>query len=121
MSGLVIGAFGFRQPVHHSDGGFSLNPARRNPDYPNALWADLLGQALAVVRERRLCRRIGDGGLRQRQLPLDRRDVNDHAGALLKHLRQQGPVEPDSGKQILAQRALPLALVEHREAAPGSR
>ena len=26
--------------------------------------------------------------------------MDDHAGALLKHLRQQGPVEPDSGKAI---------------------
>ena len=98
FSGLIVGAFGLCQPIDHSDGGFGLDPARCDPDDANTLRANLLRQAFAVVRERRLCRCVGDGGLWQRQLPLDRRDVDDYAGALLKHLRQQGPVKSDCGK-----------------------
>ena len=49
LSGVVIGPFGFRQSVHHSDGGFSFDPARCNSNHADALRANFLGQAFVIV------------------------------------------------------------------------
>ena len=117
----VVGADLLRQPVDQADGGLRLDPAGRDPDHANALRAHLLGQALAVVRERGLRGGVGDGGLGQRQLPLDRGDVDDDAGAPLEHRRQQRAIQPHGREQVQVERALPLPVVEHREAARGRR
>ena len=48
---------------------------------------------------------------------LDRRDVDDHARPLFEHRWQQRSVETDRREQIQVECALPLLIVEHREAA----
>jgi hypothetical protein len=47
--------------------------------------------------------------------------VHDYAAALLKHLWQQHPVKANGREKILAQGALPLSFVKHREAAAWRR
>src|SRR3712207_7751165 len=51
-----------------------LDPAGRYDVHPHALRPDLLGEGLAVGRQRRLRRGIGGGGVMQRQAALDRGD-----------------------------------------------
>jgi hypothetical protein len=43
--------------------------------------------------------------------------MDDHARALVEHVWQECPVQPDGRKQVEGERALPLAIIEHREAA----
>jgi hypothetical protein len=62
LRGTVVRAIGLGQSLDHPHRSFSLDPARRHPDHTDALRADLLGQALAVVGERGLGCRIGKGG-----------------------------------------------------------
>jgi hypothetical protein len=64
-------------------------PDRANSHNVHALGADLLGQTFAVIRQGGLRRRIGKGGLRQRQLVLDRGNVDDHTGTLIDNERQK--------------------------------
>jgi hypothetical protein len=47
--------------------------------------------------------------------------MNDHARALVEHLRYKGSVQPDCRKEILIEGMLPLAIVERGKASPGSR
>jgi hypothetical protein len=51
------------------------------------------------------------------KLVLDRRDVNDGAGALLDHRRKQGPIEANGGHQVLVQLLPPFRVVERCESA----
>ena len=57
---------------------------------------------------------------RQRQLPLNRGDVDDDARAPLKHLRQQRPIQPHRWKQILVERPLPFDVIECGESSAGN-
>jgi hypothetical protein len=47
--------------------------------------------------------------------------VDDYAGALRHHQRQQPPVEPHGGQQVAVQRLLPLVVREGSEAAARGR
>jgi hypothetical protein len=47
--------------------------------------------------------------------------MDDNTGALVEHLWQERPIQPDRRKKVLIERAMPLAIVECREAAAGSR
>jgi hypothetical protein len=48
---------------------------------------------------------------------LDRSEMDDHAGTAVEHAGQQRPVQPHRRQQVQVQRALPCAVVQHREAA----
>jgi len=78
--------------------------------------AHLLRQALAVIGQCRLRCRVRNGGLRQRQPTLNRRDVNNDARALPQHRRKQRPIQTNRGEQIQIKCALPLTIVQHGEA-----
>ena len=103
LAALVVGAGLLGQPFGQGDGGFGFDPAGRDAHDADPLRRHLLRQALAVGRQRRLRRGIGGRRFRQRQLVLDRRDVNDHAGALLDHRRQQRAIEADGRHQVLVE------------------
>jgi len=45
--------------------------------------------------------------------------VDDHAGALIEHHRKQRSVQPDGGKQVQIECAMPLGIFEHRKASAG--
>jgi hypothetical protein len=47
--------------------------------------------------------------------------MDDHARSLVQHRWQKSAVQPDSGEQIKVERAMPLAIVERREAARWGR
>ena len=46
--------------------------------------------------------------------------MDDDARALLKHLRQERPIQPHRWKQILVECALPFGVIECGEASAGS-
>jgi hypothetical protein len=85
----------------------SMKPGA-NADDANPLRTDLVREALAVVGERRLGGGIGEGRFEQRKAPLDRRDVDDDAGALRQHRGKQSAVETNGGKEVGVQGALPM-------------
>ena len=68
--------------LNETNCGFRFDPPWRNPDHADALRADLFRQALAVGRERSLCGRVCERRFGQRQLPLDRGHMNNHADRL---------------------------------------
>src|SRR5207245_99177 len=76
----------------HSAG--SLDPARRDTDDAHPLGTHFLGQRLAVVRQGRFRRRVGDRRLGQRHPILYRGDVDDYAGAPFDHGRYQRADHP---------------------------
>ena len=114
---VVVGASSCREVIDQPNRAIGFDPTRGDPHDANTLRADLLREPFAVVRERSLCRRIGHGRVGKRQPALDRRDVDDHARPLCEHRWQQRPVETDPREQIQVERALPLLIIEHREAA----
>src|SRR5262245_5960486 len=79
LAALIVGAGLGGEPLGERDGRFSLDPTRRDPYDADSLWRYFLRQSLAVGRERGFRRRVCNRGLRERQLALNRCDMNNHA------------------------------------------
>jgi hypothetical protein len=50
-------------------------------------------------------------------LALDRGDVDDYTGSLLKHQRQKRAIQTDRREKVLVEGLVPFFVVQHREAA----
>lgn len=98
-------------------GGGRLDEAGRDGVDADALWGDLVGQALAVGGEGGLGGGVGEGSVPQRHAALDRGDVHDRALAAGDHVRQESTVQTDGGQQVRVQFPGPVVLAERREAA----